>query len=256
MPVRRLLLVLSPVLAAAFSPAAAAIDVRDYFPTPNGATWTYAFSDWSPASRCSGQRTVRVAAAASGTLKLVTVAIGTASCAGAAQQQPVTTSTETFAVGGTGHRLMSRDGSPRTASEHYEWSPAMLVLPTRADIFQAFQSAGVVNEADGNQMRAVGYQATLKYLGVENVTVPAGAFPAALHLQLIEIRDSPLPPASQIMVRTDRWLGRAVGAVKIKTEVLVNGKVVRSTLLHLACSSLTDVQSTKCGALEQAGGTQ
>jgi hypothetical protein len=111
----------------------------------------------------------------------------------------------------------------------------------------------VLNEADGDQTRAVAYRATLKYLGVEKVSVPAGAFPAALHLQLTETREYPPPLASQVMLRTDRWLGRAVGTVKIKTEVFVNGTVTRSTLLQLACSSLTDVQSMKCSTLGLPG---
>jgi hypothetical protein len=178
-------------------------------------------------------------------------------CTGTAQPPaPVTstvTSTETFTVGGNGHRLMSRDGTLPQPAAHSEWSPAMLVLPNHADIYQAFQSSGVLNEADGDQIRAVTYQATLKYLGVEKVSVPAGAFPAALHLQLTENREYPAPQSGQVMLRTDRWLGRAVGTVKIKTEVFINGKVARSTLLQLACSSLTDVQSMKCSTDEPAG---
>src|ERR1044071_3172192 len=250
MPARRSVLLIPTLgLAAAFSPAAIAVDVRDYFPTPNGAIWTYQFADWTPSGRCAGERTVRVDAAVSGRLKLVTLAVATQSCPASSSNAA---STEIFTIGGDGHRLTASDNIGQQAAEHSEWTPAMLVLPHHANIYQAFQSSGVVREA-GDTV-TVSYQATLRLLGIEKLAVPAGVFPAALHLQLIETRDVAPPLAGQVIVRTDRWLGRAIGALKIKTEVLVDGKLARSTVLQLACSSLSDINSKRCEAPEQAGG--
>jgi hypothetical protein len=236
------------LLSSFISPLAHAIDLRDYFPTPAGATWLYAFSDWSTAGRCAGRRSVTVDSNATGRLTLVSTVMQS-DCTAAAQSTQ-STSTETLISGMTGKRLMSR-GDPKLApAAGDEWVPGMLVLPNRAEVFQAFRSSGYVNEAVDNEIRAVSYQSTLKLLAVEKLVVPAGTFAGTVRLQLTEIREYPPPRSTTVELRTDRWLARGVGVLKTKTEVFVNGKVIQSTQLQLACSSLTDVQSVRCAPRE------
>lgn len=238
------------LLSSLISPLAHAIDLRDYFPTPAGATWMYAFSDWSSAGRCAGQRSIIVDGSTSGRLRLVSTVVQS-DCTGMAQSTQ-STSTETLITGMTGQRLLSRADPNIAPAASDEWVPGMLVLPNRAEVFQAFRSSGHVNEAADNEIRAVSYQSTLKLLAVEKLVVPAGSFAGTVRLQLTEIREYPPPRSATVELRTDRWLARGVGVLKTKTEVFVNGKVIQSTQLQLACSSLTDVQSVRCAPRDRA----
>jgi hypothetical protein len=234
---------LGTLCLALFSVSATAVDLRDYFPTPNGITWSYAFSDWAPGGKCAGERSVTVDTTATGRVKLLTATVRADNC-------PSAPSTETFVTGAPGFRLLSRLGSTQSTRESSEWNPAVLVLPTRLNIYQASQSSGYLTEAAAVR---VAYRATVKLVGVEKLAVPAGTFQAALHLQLIETRDYPPPMPSQVVVRTDRWLGRGIGTLKLRTEVVVDGKVARSSQLQLICSTLTDVQSRRCLQREKSG---
>jgi hypothetical protein len=205
----------------------------------------YVFSDWSPAGKCTGRRSVTVDSTATGRVRLLSSMLE-ASCSNTVEPGQPTESTEVFIAGATGQELISRSAAPTQASASYEWNPAMLVLPNRADVYQAFHSSGSVNEDAGNEVHALSYQATLKLVGIDKLVVPAGTFPLAVHLQLVETRAYPGPLATQLELRTDRWLARSIGVLKTKVEVVVNGKVTQSTQLQLACSSLTDVQSVRC----------
>jgi len=239
------------LLSSLISPLASAIDLRDYFPTPAGATWMYAFSEWSTTVRCMGRRSVTVDSTATGRLRLVSTVVQS-DCPATTTQSAQSSSTEILITGMSGQRLMSRGDPTLAPAAGDEWVPGMLVLPNRAEVFQAFRSSGHVNEAADNTVQAVSYQATLKLLAVEKLVVPAGTFTGTVRLQLTEIRDYPPPRSTRVELRTDRWLARGVGVLKTKTEVFVNGKVVQSTQLQLACSSLTDVQSVRCSPPEAA----
>jgi hypothetical protein len=231
------------LLASGLCTASAhAIDLRDYFPTPAGATWVYSFSEWSPTARCTGRRRITVQSAAGGRLKLV------ASPAPAGCPAPAVPSLsgpiETLVMGDVGYRLLAREDLASQPEASFEWVPSMLVLPNRAELYQTFRSSGYVRRSSSDDT-SMTYQATLKVAAVEKLEVPAGTFVGTLRLQLIEVRDTP-PPSARVELRTDRWLARGVGVLKTKAEVFVDGKVVQSTQFQLSCSTLTDVQSARC----------
>jgi hypothetical protein len=231
------------LLSSLCTPGAQAIDLRDYFPTPAGATWVYAFSEWSPAAKCAGRRRITIDATADGRLKLVS-SPAPANCPAPAvpsQSAP----TETLITSEAGYRLLTRGGPTAQPVPSYEWMPAMLVLPKRAELYQTFRSSGYVKETATDGLGA-SYAATLKLAAVEKLVVPAGTFAGAVRLQLTEVRESPPPQSARVELRTERWLARGVGVLKTKTEVFVDGKVVQSTQFQLSCSTLTDSQSARC----------
>jgi hypothetical protein len=231
------------LLSSLCTPVAQAIDLRDYFPTPAGATWVYAFTEWSPTARCAGRRRIRVDAASDGRLKLVT-SPAPANCPAPAvpsQSAP----TETLITSEAGYRLLTRGGPAARPAPSYEWLPAMLVVPKRAELYQTFRSSGYVKEAATDAL-GVAYQATLKLAAVERLVVPAGTFAGTVRLQLTEVRESLPAQSGRVEVRTERWLARGVGVLKTKTEVFVDGKVVQSTQFQLSCSTLTDIESVRC----------
>ena len=223
-----------------------AIDLRDYFPTPNGTTWLYTFSTVSPAGRCSGQRSVTVDGAVIGRVRLVTTVLDVDECSTQAARAQLQSGSETFTTDAAGRRLVARGESGTELPLRYQWEPSMLVLPNRAQVYQAFESAGSLSESDGERVRAVSYRATLKVVGLEKMVVPAGTFTGAVHLQLTETREYPPPLAMRVVVRTDRWLARTVGTVRLKTEVAIDGTLAQSSQLQLACATISDVQSARC----------
>lgn len=221
--------------ACGFSASAGAFDLLQYFPTREGAKWEYRYSESSTKGGCTGTRLVSVGSESFDQATLVTTAPQADKCSGVRPFPEFAGSTDTYNTNIIAYRLVARAAQDADGST-VRWVTPLLFMPTYSNVFQTFSSAGTVIEARGEeQVRSASYSATVKVVGLEDVTVPAGTFKSTVHLQLIERRTytTQQQPPVRIVERTDRWLARGVGVVRVRMEVLVNGERQANSQLQL-----------------------
>ena len=228
------------LLASLCSTRAAAFDLLKYFPTPQGARWEYRYSESSSTRVCTGLRVLSIPNASEDTVTLVTATPEADKCAKAAATIGFPPATETLNVSLSAFRLVSRDAAGAITPNSMAWQAPLLFLPTFSNVYQSYGSEGTLNERRGSEERTAAYSATLKLIGIEDVNVPAGKFPATLHVQLIERRTYPPPLGTRVVTRTDRWLVRDLGAVRVRVEVLIDERRVENGQLQLERAQLPD----------------
>jgi hypothetical protein len=216
---RRLLI--ASLWAAGFAPSARAFDLLQYFPTSEGAQWQYRYSESSTEGGCTGTRTVKVDSESFSQAMFLTTAPQADKCSGIRPFPEFVGITETLDTNMVAYRLVARAAGSEQGST-LRWAGPLLFMPTYSNVFQTFSSAGTVTEARGEEVRSASYTATVKVVGLEEVTVPAGKFKSTVHLQLIERRSYSAPVPTRVVERTDRWLARGVGVVRVNVEVRVN----------------------------------
>lgn len=226
--------------AASCSVSANAFDLLQYFPTPAGASWEYRYTDSSTERACAGIRVVRVGAESFAQATLVTSAPEADKCSGTRPQQPaeVLESTDTLNTEYSAYRLQSRSASAGGKGRTQRWVLPLLFMPTFSNVYQTYSSSGIVTEESGEEARSASYRATVKVVGLEDVNVPAGRFKSTVHLQLIERRDYSGPGKVSVLQRTDRWLVRGLGVVRVRVEVLVNDQRTENSTLQLLRASV------------------
>jgi hypothetical protein len=163
---------------------------------------------------------------------LVTTAPQADKCSGIRPFPEFVDTTDTLNTNMVAYRLVARAAEDQRGST-LRWVTPLLFMPTYSNVFQTFSSAGIVTEERGTEVRSASYSATVKVVGLEDVTVPAGKFQSTVHLQLIERRTYSSPVPTRVVERTDRWLARGVGVVRVRVEVLVNEQRKASSQLQL-----------------------
>jgi hypothetical protein len=220
------------IAACTFSSSAYSFDLLQYFPTTAGAKWEYRYTESSTEGGCIGTRLVSVATESFDQATLATTAPAADKCSGVRPFPEFVDTTDTFNTNFIAYRLVTRAAGDGRGST-LRWVTPLLFMPTYSNVFQTFSSAGIVTEARGQEVRSASYSATVKVIGLEEVTVPAGKFESTVHLQLIERRTYSAPVPTRVVERTDRWLARGVGVVRVRVEVLVNEQRQASSQLQL-----------------------
>jgi hypothetical protein len=128
---------------------------------------------------------------------------------------------------------VSRNSTFNGVGNTTQWLAPLLYLPTFSNLYQTYSSAGMVSETLGESVRSASYTATVKVIGLEEVNVPAGKFKSTVHVQLIERRTYPPPSTARVVTRTDRWLARDVGMVRLRLEVFIDEQRAESRQLQL-----------------------
>jgi hypothetical protein len=128
---------------------------------------------------------------------------------------------------------VSRNSTFNGVANTTQWLAPLLYLPTFSNLYQTYSSAGMVSEMLGESVQSVAYAATVKVIGLEDVNVPAGKFKSTVHVQLIERRSYPPPLTARLVTRTDRWLARDVGMVRLSLEVFIDEQRAESRQLQL-----------------------
>lgn len=205
-----------------WSVSANAFDLLQYFPTSEGAKWEYRYTESSPGGACAGVRIVNVGSESFDQATLVTTAPEADKCSGIRPLPEFAPTTETLNTNMVAYRLVARTARNLEQGSTLRWITPLLFLPTYSNIYQTFSSTGTVTEEQGAEVRSASYSATVKVIGLEDVTVPAGTFKSTVHLQLIERRSFSAPVGSRLVERTDRWLARGVGVVRVTGEVTIN----------------------------------
>lgn len=228
------------MLAGSFSLSAHAVDLLQYFPTPEGAQWEYRYSDSLGGRACIGTRIVSVTSESFDQATLATAAPKSDECTGpvAAARPQFRESRETFTTNMSDYRLVERDITRTGEGGTLRWATPLLFMPTYSNVYQTYNSAGIVTEVTGAETRSAAYSAIVKVVGLEDVNVPAGKFKSTVHLQLIERRVYRTPVATRVVERTDRWLARGIGVVRIRVEVLVNDQRFASSQMQLLKASV------------------
>jgi hypothetical protein len=228
------------VAACGFGSSAHAFDLLQYFPTSEGAKWEYRYTESSTEGGCTGTRLVSVSSESFDQATLVTTAPAADKCSGVRPFPEFVVTTDTFNTNLIAYRLVARAAEDQRGST-LRWITPLLFMPTYSNVFQTFSSAGTVTEARGEEVRSASYSATVKVVGLEDVTVPAGKFQSTVHLQLIERRTYSLPVPTRVVERTDRWLARGVGVVRLRVEVLLNGQRKAGSQLQLLSSAVPEL---------------
>jgi hypothetical protein len=216
------LLILLGVLLCVWGSHAHAFDLLQYFPTPEGAKWEYRYTEASPEGACAGVRLVSVGSESFDQATLVTTAPDTDKCSGVRPLPEFMVTTDTLNTNIVAYRLVARAFGADRQDSTVRWVSPLLFMPTYSNIYQTYSSTGTVTEVRGSQARSAAYSATVKVVGLEDVVVPAGKFKSAVHLQLSERRSYDAPLATRVLERTDRWLVRGLGVVKVSGEILIN----------------------------------
>jgi hypothetical protein len=212
------------VIGAVASHSAAALDLLQYFPTSEGAKWEYRYTESSAEGACTGVRIVNVGTESFKQATLVTTAPQADKCAGRRPLPEFVPTTETLDTDMSAYRLVARAAGNRQQGGTLRWVTPLLFMPTYSNIYQTFSSAGTLTEEGGTQARSASYSAMVKVVGLEDVTVPAGKFKSTVHLQLIERRSYSGPLPVRVVERTDRWLARGLGVVRVTVEITVDNQ--------------------------------
>jgi len=226
------------LLAGAVSSPAGAFDLLKYFPTPNGAAWEYRYTESWSTGACSGKRMLSVGAATDEAVTFITSTPEADKCSGANAARGFPPTTDTLGVSLYAYRLVSRNSAIEGATSTTQWMAPLLFLPTFSNVYQTYSSEGMVSETLGDSVRSASYTATVKVIGLEDVNVPAGKFTSTVHVQLVERRTYPPPLTARVVTRTDRWLAREVGVVRLKVEVFVDEQRTESRQLQLLRAQL------------------
>jgi hypothetical protein len=228
------------IAACTLGPSAQAFDLLQYFPTIAGAKWEYRYTESSTEGGCIGTRLVSVTSESFDQATLATTAPEADKCSGVRPFPEFVDTTDTFNTNFVAYRLVARAAGDGRGST-LRWVTPLLFMPTYSNVFQTFSSAGTVTEARGQEVRSASYSATVKVIGLEDVIVPAGKFQSTVHLQLIERRTYSAPTPTRVVERTDRWLARGVGVVRVRVEVLVNEQRKAGSQLQLLSAAVPEL---------------
>jgi len=185
------------LLAILLAPAALAFSSGTYYPLPDGASWTYS-------SSLNG--TVTSTVTGSGDFNGATVRIVHDS-----------TGDESFYTNGAQgvylHGALFAD--PVNGNEIDVYTPPVKVAAPETSVGAMATGSGTVTAyVGGMPIVMASYSSTATVVGLENVTVPAGTFQDAVHVQLVVN----LTYGITWQQTVDLWLARGIGAVKSVTN--------------------------------------